>query len=71
MKTILSVIRSRKGQRAVEVALIMLLLLLVISVGGVPMILLSTFTPPWLRDDLEEQKVDAYGIDALDASIAL
>ena len=71
MKTILSVMRSRTGQRSVEIVLIMLLLLLVFSVGGVPMILLSTFTPSWNRDDLEQQKVDAYGIDALDASVAL
>jgi uncharacterized protein (UPF0333 family) len=71
METILSVMRSRKGQRSVEIALIMLLLLLVFSVGGVPMILLSTFTPSWNRDNLEQQKVDAYRIDALDASVAV
>jgi len=71
MKAILSVMRSRKGQRSVEIALIMLLLLLVFSVGGVPMILLSTFTPSWNHENLEQQKVDAYGIDALDASVAV
>ena len=71
MKTILSVMSSRKGQRSGEIALIVLLLLLVFSVSGVPMILLSTFTPSWNRDDLEQQKVDAYGIDALDASVAV
>ena len=71
MKTILLMMGSRRGQRSVEVALIILLLLLVFSVGGVPMILLSTFTPSWNGDDLEQQKVDAYGIDALDASVAL
>lgn len=54
-----------------EIALIMLLLLLVFSVGGVPMILLSTFTPSWIRDDSEREKVDSYSIDALDASVAL
>lgn len=62
---------SRKGQRSGEIALIVLLLLLVFSVSGVPMILLSTFTPSWNRDDLEQQKLDAYGIDALDASVAV
>jgi len=71
MQTILSVMRSRKGQRSVEIALIMLLLLLVFSVGGVPMILLSTFTPSWNRDHAVQQKVDAYGIDALDAPVAV
>jgi hypothetical protein len=71
MKIILSVIRSRKGQRSVEIALILLLLLVVFSVVGVPMVLLSTFTPSWLRDDLEQQKPDAYGIDVLDASVAV
>ena len=70
MKVIWSVMKSWKGQRSVEIALIMLLLLLVFSVGGVPMILLSTFTPSWNRDNLEQQKVDAYGIEALDASVA-
>ena len=49
----------------------MLLLLMVFSVSGVPMILLSTFTPSWNRDDSEQQKVDAYGMDALDASVAV
>ena len=71
MKAILSVMRSRKGQRSLEIALIMLLLLLVFSVGGVPMILLSTFTPSWNRENLEQQKVDACGIDALDAPVAV
>jgi hypothetical protein len=71
MKTILSVMSSRKGQRSGEIALIVLLLLLVFSVSGVPMILLSTFTPSWNRDDLEQQKLDAYGSDALDASVAV
>lgn len=71
MEAILSVMRSPKGQRLVEIALIILLLLLVFSVGGVPMILLSTFTPSWNRDDLEQQKVDAYGVDALDTSVAV
>ena len=71
MKTILSVMSSRKGQRSGEIALIVLLLLLVFSVSGVPMILLSTFTPSWNHDDLEQQKLDAYGIDALDASVAV
>jgi hypothetical protein len=70
MEAILSVMRSPKGQRSVEIALIMLLLLVVFSVGGVPMILLSTFTPSWNRENLEQQKVDAYGIDALDTSAA-
>ena len=71
MKTILSVMSSRKGQRSGEIALIVLLLLLVFSVSGVPMILLSTFTPSWNRDDFEQQKLDAYGSDALDASAAV
>jgi len=70
MKKILPIMRSRSGQRSVEIALIMLLLLLVFSVGGVPMILLSTFTPSWHRDDLEQQRVDDYGIEALDASVS-
>jgi len=70
MKAILSVMRSRKGQRSIEIALIVLLLFLVFSVAGVPMILLSTFTPSWNRDNLEQRKVDGYGIDALDASVA-
>jgi hypothetical protein len=71
MKSSLSVMRSQKGQRSVEIALILLLLLLVFSVGGVPMILLSTFTPSWNRNDSAQQKVDPYGIDALDASVAV
>jgi len=49
----------------------MLLLLLVFSVGGVPMILLSTFPPSWCRDDLEEPKVDAYGSDTLETPVAV
>jgi len=49
----------------------MLVLLLLFSVVGVPMILLSTFPPSWLRDDLDAEKVDTYGIDALDASATL
>jgi hypothetical protein len=69
MKTILSVIGSRTGQRSVEIVVIMLLLLLLFSVGGVPMILLSTFTPSWHRDDLEQEKVDSYSIDVLEASV--
>ena len=71
MEAILSVIRSRKVQRSVEIGLIMLLLLMVFSVSGVPMILLSTFTPSWNRDNLEQQEVDAYGVDALDASVVV
>jgi uncharacterized protein (UPF0333 family) len=71
MKAILSVMKNWKGQRSVEIALIMLLLLLVFSVGGVPMILLSTFTPSWNRDNLEQQKVDRYNIEGLDASVAV
>ena len=71
MKAILSVMKNWKGQRSVEIALIMLLLLMVFSVSGVPMILLSTFTPSWNRDNLEQQEVDAYGVDALDASVVV
>jgi hypothetical protein len=71
MKAILSVMGSRKGQRSVEIALIMLLLLLVFSVSGVPIILLSTFTPSWNRDKLEQQKADRYNIEGLDASVAV
>ena len=49
----------------------MLVLLLLFSVVGVPMILLSTFPPSWCRDDLEEPKVDAYGIDSLETSVVV
>jgi len=70
MKAILSVMKNWKGQRSVEIALILLLLLLVFSVGGVPMILLSTFTPSWNRENLEQRKVDPYNVEALDASVA-
>jgi len=63
--------KSWNWQRSVEITLIMVLLLLVFSVSGVPMILLSTFTPSWSRDDSEQQKVDAYGIDNLDAPVAV
>jgi len=71
MRSSLSVVKSWNWQRSVEITLIVLLLLLVFSVGGVPMILLSTFSPSGHRDDLEAQKVDPYSIDALDASVAV
>jgi len=62
---------SWKVRRSIEIALIMLVLLLLFSVVGVPMILLSTFPPSWCRDDLEEPKVDAYGSDTLETPVAV
>jgi len=71
MNSILDVMKSRKGSRALEITLLVILLLLVFSVGGVPMILLSTVPPPWMRDELTEQRDDAYGFEALNAQVAM
>ena len=67
MKGLLSGIRSRKGQRIVDISLTIILLLVVFSVGGVPMILLSTFPPSWSQGDPERR----YNIDQLQASEAV
>ena len=71
MKALLCVMRSRKGRRSLEVALIMLLLLLVFSIAGVPMILLSTFAPSWNHDGLEPRNAEVFSSEALDASVAV
>ena len=68
MKASLSAFKCRKGQRIVEISLTVLVLLLVFSVGGVPMILLSTFTPSWSHSDPEQLEYDSYDLDALGAS---
>jgi len=71
MRSVLTVMTSWKVRRSMEIALIMLFLLLLFSVVGVPMVLLSTFAPSWSRDDFEQQKVDPHGIDALEATVAV
>ena len=69
MKSLLVIMKSWKGRRALEITLLVILLLLVFSVGGVPMILLSTVTPPWIRDDSAQQRDDAYAIEALKTKV--
>ena len=67
MNAFLSAVKSHRGQRIVEISLTIILLLVVFSVGGVPMILLSTFTPSWSQGDPERR----YNIDAPQASEAM
>ena len=69
MKSLLVIMKSWKGRRALEITLLVILLLLVFSVGGVPMILLSTVTPPWIRGDSAQQRDDAYAIETLKTKV--
>ena len=71
MNAFLSAVKSHRGQRIFEISLIVLVLLVVFSVGGVPMILLSTFTPSWSHGEPEQQKYDGYDLDGLGASDAV
>jgi hypothetical protein len=60
--------KSRQAQRSAEIILIMTFLLIVFSVAGMPMILLSTFSPSLIADDLE---LDGDGaMDGLGSAVA-
>lgn len=68
IKSILGFMKSRQAQRSAEIILIMTFLLIVFSVAGMPMILLSTFSPSLIADDLE---LDGDGaMDGLGSAVA-
>jgi hypothetical protein len=68
MNLVLGFVSGRSAQRCLEVFLIVVILLIVFSLAGVPMILLSTSAPSFIGADLEQNNAGA--IDSLDASVA-
>jgi Na+-driven multidrug efflux pump len=59
-----SVIGDRQVKRFTEVTLTILLLLLLFSVGGVPIVLLSKSTLSWNRGEVEREGSELYKVAA-------
>jgi hypothetical protein len=63
MKAILLTPERQELKRVAEILLIMMVLLVIFSIGGMPMILLSTFSPSWIQWDVEQNDSEQLAIE--------
>jgi hypothetical protein len=63
MKSILLTPERQELKRVAEILLIMMVLLVIFSIGGMPMILLSTFSPSSIQWDVEQNDSELGAIE--------
>jgi flagellar basal body-associated protein FliL len=63
MKSILLTPERQELKRVAEILLIMMVLLVIFSIGGMPMILLSTFSPSSIQWDVEQNDSEQLAIE--------
>lgn len=63
MQTTLLTPKTHELKRVAGILLITMLLLVIFSIGGMPMILLSTFSPSSIPWDTDSDHSDEYTID--------
>jgi hypothetical protein len=63
MKIILNIFMGPEVKRVAEILLIAMVLLVVFSIAGMPMILLSTFSPSSIQWDVEQNDSEPVAIE--------